>query len=390
MNNIIKGIHTGDIHFDIKNYNQMDQYGYPLRLAAGLHAFDQLVDYAENNNIDFVTIAGDIFHTPKPSTLALLEFARRLKRLSDICTVYILPGNHDQTAIKGAVNSLDLFKEVFESRDVIVVNRNKWLVNTTKSGKTLIVHFLSWLSTIKERRAYLKETTEDLEFQTANKKYPQILMAHGVCTGAKTGFGFDVDAFHSRDDDYYTIKELTISEPQYVALAHIHKYQVLQDNPPILYSGSLYDCDFGEANFDKGFVTLELSSSNPSAPATHSFVVTQQKQKFTSITIKDQADISKKLKKLTDEARTGIVRFVSSGETVSEEAIKEEVPNIQQILIKYDQPVTEESIASRIRDENFSATGSIEDAFKRHFAEHPQKDSILLGLKGILQESHLE
>lgn len=390
MTNKIKGLHTGDIHFDIKNYNKMDETGYPLRLEAGLFAFDQLVNYAKEKDIDFVAISGDIFHTPKPSTLALLEFARRLKNLSDICTVYILPGNHDQTAIKGAVNSLDLFKEVFNSRDVIVVNENKWLLSTTKSGKKVIIHFFSWLSTIEERRIYLKETANDPTFIEANKKYPQVVMAHGVCTGAKTGFGFDVDAFHSREDDYYTIKELTITNPQYVALAHIHKYQVIQNDPPVLYSGSLYDCDFGEANFDKGFVKIELDAENPNSNATHEFITIRQKQKFTSISIKSREEITKKIKKLTEEEKSGIIRFVSAGETVSEEVIKDSAPEIQQILIKYDQDITEEVAQSRIRDENFTATGSIEEAFKRHFTEHEQKTDILKYLKGILAESHLE
>src|SRR5690606_23522892 len=100
------------------------------------------------------------------------------------------------------------------------------ILTTTKSGKAFIVHFLSWLSTIEERRKYLKKVTQDPEFIEANKKYPQVLMAHGVASGAKTGFGFDVDRIGSRHDDYYTTKELTITEPNYVALAHIHKRQI--------------------------------------------------------------------------------------------------------------------------------------------------------------------
>jgi exonuclease SbcD len=46
----------------------------------------------------------------------------------------------------------------------------------------------------------------------------------------------------------------------YVALGHIHKYQVLrQAQPTMLYAGSLERVDFGEEKEDKGFVHAKIS-----------------------------------------------------------------------------------------------------------------------------------
>ena len=46
----------------------------------------------------------------------------------------------------------------------------------------------------------------------------------------------------------------------YVALGHIHKQQVLNERPPVIYSGSLERVDFGEENDDKGFYEVEITA----------------------------------------------------------------------------------------------------------------------------------
>lgn len=390
MKDKIIGLHTADIHFDIKTNHQIDENGYPKRLSAALHAFDQLINTAKTDNVDFVIIAGDIFHTSRPSILSLLEFARKVKDLSQICSVYILPGNHDQTAIKNAVNSLDIFNEVFkDNQSVLVINENKWIKTTTKSGKTFIMHFLTWLSSIEERRQYLKETIKDSQFQLENSKYPQVLTAHGVAAGAKTGFGFDVDAF-SREDDFYSIKELTVSQPQYVALGHIHKFQVVYEDIPVLYSGSLHDCDFGEANYDKGFVKFILDSANPTKNAEYEFIPVKQLQKYSSLNIKNIEDVEKQVKKLSASEKTGIIRFVCTdrnlSQTLLDEKISELLPDAQNVVIKYDSTITEQDVINRVRDESFQTSIGIEDAFQKHFENHELNVKIQSKLTELLNK----
>jgi exonuclease SbcD len=44
----------------------------------------------------------------------------------------------------------------------------------------------------------------------------------------------------------------------YIALGHIHKPQVLQHNPPVIYSGSLERLDFSDENDEKGFYVVDI------------------------------------------------------------------------------------------------------------------------------------
>lgn len=44
----------------------------------------------------------------------------------------------------------------------------------------------------------------------------------------------------------------------YIALGHIHKHQVLRDNPPVVYAGSLERLNFSEEADDKGFYVVDI------------------------------------------------------------------------------------------------------------------------------------
>ena len=70
----------------------------------------------------------------------------------------------------------------------------------------------------------------------------------------------------------------------YVALGHIHCHQVLGEDPPIVYSGSLDRIDFGEEREAKGFVVAEVERGS----ARYEFVELKSTRRF--VTIRVDAD----------------------------------------------------------------------------------------------------
>ncbi len=84
----MKFIHLADCHIDGFKEQNLSELGF-----AG---FKYTIDFALDNKVDFVLIAGDLFNTAIPRVDALKQTTRELKRLKDAkIPVYCIPGSHD-------------------------------------------------------------------------------------------------------------------------------------------------------------------------------------------------------------------------------------------------------------------------------------------------------
>ncbi len=269
----IRLIHTGDIHIGVQNYGRIDSAtGMHTRLNDFLSTLDQLVDYAIVNQVDGVLMCGDIFKNREPDVTQQREFAKRIKRLSDSkIYVYIIVGNHDLHNAAGKATSVEIYDVV--DLPGVYVRREPDVDVLNTSGGSFQVVALPYVSpsslaaeglTIEEMslsiRSKLEQTISRL-IEKLDPALPTVLMTHFSLIGAVSGseqaimLGREI----TLPVDFFARPEL-----DYVALGHIHKHQVLCDDPPMVYCGSLDRVDFNEEKEEKGFVEVFLLKDNTS------------------------------------------------------------------------------------------------------------------------------
>jgi exonuclease SbcD len=269
----MKIIHFADLHLGVESYGRLDPAtGLSSRLLDFLKALDQVVDYAIANKVDLVLFCGDAYKSREPTQTQQREFAKRINRLStNGIPIFLLIGNHDLPNAIGKATTTEIF-DTLTVKKVYVSNRPEVYSIPTASGKVQIVS-LPWL----RRSALLtKEETKNLTFDQMNQrleqaltkviaakaqeldpKLPAILAAHVWVTGAKVGSERSMTIGQE-----HALLLSSVAHPafDYIALGHIHKHQVLEQNPPVVYAGSLERLDFSEAEDDKGFYLVEIEA----------------------------------------------------------------------------------------------------------------------------------
>ncbi len=102
----IRFLHAADIHLGYRQYDEDERYNDFAR------AFGRLVDDAIARRVDFVLIAGDLFHQRTIEPLTLFQAARFLGRLKDARIPAIaIEGNHEKPYAGDAFSWLDYLAE---------------------------------------------------------------------------------------------------------------------------------------------------------------------------------------------------------------------------------------------------------------------------------------
>jgi exonuclease SbcD len=264
-------LHFADLHLGVENYGRIDpQTGLSSRLGDFLSAFDEVVNYALNENIDLVLFCGDAYKSREPSQTHQREFARRIWKLaSNDIPVFLLIGNHDLPNAIGRATSIEIF-QTLAIPNVTVANRPGTHRIDTKAGPLQVVA-LPWarrsalLSREETKNLTLDEINERLEqilterimmeVESLDPTLPAILAAHVFVHGAQTGSERSMIMGHD-----YMLLHSSVANPvfDYVALGHIHKSQVLGEKPPVVYAGSLERIDFSEEEDKKGFYVVDI------------------------------------------------------------------------------------------------------------------------------------
>ena len=269
-------LHFADLHIGVENYGRIDpQTGLSTRLIDFLSALDELVDYALSQDVDLVLLAGDAYKGRDPSQTHQRELATRLARLSSAgIPVFLLVGNHDLPHAVGKATAIEIFHTLQVPDLYVGDNLQNYTVHTRKGPLQIVA--VPWprrsgLLSREESRGMtidqIREKIQDLFTRSIQDRIaeldpsiPAVLAGHVTISTAKTG----TEQSMMLGQDHVLLPS-AVHKPDldYVALGHIHKHQILRDDPMVVYSGSLQRVDFSEEGDTKGFCVVDL---DPSAP----------------------------------------------------------------------------------------------------------------------------
>ena len=269
---MIKILHLSDIHLGsgFSHGRINPETGLNTRLEDFVATLGRCIDRALSEPVDLVLFGGDAFPDATPPPYIQQAFARQFHRLveANIPTV-LLVGNHDQHSQGAGGASLCIYRTLGVP-NVIVGDRLDSHTIQTQNGAVQVIT-LPWLT---RSTLLTRPETEGLsmsevghllldrlrvalegEIRKLDPSIPTVLLAHLMADAATYG----AERFLAVGKGF-TIPLSLITRDcfDYVALGHVHRHQILCQQPLVVYPGSIERVDFSEEKEEKGFVLVEL------------------------------------------------------------------------------------------------------------------------------------
>ena len=213
---MVKFIHTADIHLDspLKGLETYEDAPVEEIRGATRRAFDNLIDLAIEEEVDFILIAGDLYDGDWKDYNTGLFFASRMGRLSKAgIKVFIVSGNHDAASQITKAMPLPDNVTLFSSRKPQSVKLDDFGV---------IIHGQSYS---------FRAVTDNLasQYPQNDSNYFNIGLLHTSLTGREG------------HEDYApcTLDELKSKGYDYWALGHVHKREIVSEDPWIVFPGNI-------------------------------------------------------------------------------------------------------------------------------------------------------
>lgn len=250
----MKILHTADWHVGkvLKNQPRIDEQKVVLR---------DLVRIANEEDVDVVLVAGDLFETAAPGPQAQGLVMRTLMSLrAEGRHVVVLAGNHDN---QNLVN--DVYRPVLGALGMHVIGTPKTPTNggtttiTTRSGEKAVVAALPFLShrhAVRAAEVFVHSSAQHNQ-DYANRMRSiigllcegftgdtvNLVTTHATLLGGRWGGG---ERAVQTLLGYEVPPDTFPVSTHYAALGHLHRYQQIDGPCPIAYSGSPIALDFGE------------------------------------------------------------------------------------------------------------------------------------------------
>lgn len=359
----MKIIHCSDLHLDSKMKSNLDSMKAKERRDEILRTYQNMVEYAAENDVEIIIIAGDMFDKKNITVKAKNVVLDSIFSHPEIDFIY-LKGNHDEASF-----ILDLEE---------IPSNLKLFTNT------------GWTS-----YRYGKIVISGIEFgNLSNYEIYNTLMLNKNDINIVTLHGQEVKYDQRDKAEIINIQSLKNKNIDYLALGHVHRFkQERIDNRGIYcYSGCLEGRGFDECG-EKGFVLLDINEEKQKIES--KFIPFAGRHLYeinvditgTSTTLEVEEKIDNMIEKIEKEALIKIV-LIGKVELNSERDIKyleKKYKNMFYFAKIYDE--TTLKIDYMTYENDASLKGEfIRLVLKQNLSEEEKRKIITTGIKALTGE----
>ena len=240
----MKLIHCADVHLDSKLLANLDDDKAKLRREEILNTFLRMVDYAANEQVDAVLIAGDLFDTSRVLAGVRHSVEGAIRKHPDI-DFYLLKGNHSASGFLDGLTDMPGNLKLFDE------DWTGYVLNPDKGNNIVL-------------------TAAELVGENAGILYSSLVLDYDK---------FNIVMLHGQQQNYVSknktatiaLGELKNKGIDYMALGHVHEYhmEALDTRGRWCYPGCLEGRGFDECG-EHGFVLLDIDEET--LKATYTFV----------------------------------------------------------------------------------------------------------------------
>jgi len=243
-------VHLSDLHLGYRQYQRLTPTGINQREADVARTFQRAIDRIVELEPEVVLIAGDVFHTARPTNAAILHAFRQFVRLKTSlpdAIVVIVAGNHDTPRTTETGSILGLYEQL-----------GIHVASTDAKRFSFPEHDLAVL-------AVPDVPGQQAEYAPDASVTHNVLVIHADVEDVVPRFQAELDRAAVR----LTSRQLRASKWSYVALGHYHVHQRVAANA--FYSGStdytslnvwgdLFEEEELHGRTGKGFVEFDLET----------------------------------------------------------------------------------------------------------------------------------
>lgn len=241
---IKKIYHIGDIHIR-KDKGRNEEYREIFRKF-----YDDVKKDSENA---LIVCTGDIFHDG--TSAESMDLAKDVFiKLSELCDIVIIRGNHDQT-VKSNPDASNYASSVLSrlrtNNNALYILGSINMMDNMMSKTYEYGNILFGYTDVAAKEVYCIKSHDNDKITIGSKTKIKIGLWHGTLGGSVNDSGIDLSkraSFKKSDFDGY----------DYVLLGDIHKHQYLNAEKTIAYCGSMIQQDHGESYGMHGYIKWDL------------------------------------------------------------------------------------------------------------------------------------